>query len=107
MDSMKLFWGLLILGLGGVFLCINQGIISSSIWGIIVLLWPVILLAIGLSLLIKNEKLASFAILLLVLGATTFIVIEYKNNADHNFRGNMVQVWKNKFEEGVDNICAE
>lgn len=45
--------GIILVVVGAVFLLSNLGIISSSAWGII---WPLILIAIGLGVMVKKSK---------------------------------------------------
>ncbi|MCX6026246.1 MAG: LiaF-related protein [Chloroflexi bacterium] len=48
---------ILLIGLGLIFLLTNLGMLSSSIWGVLVRIWPVILIAIGVDLLIGRRSL--------------------------------------------------
>ena len=41
---------ILLIGLGLVFLLTNLGMLSTSIWGVLLRIWPVILIAIGVDL---------------------------------------------------------
>ncbi len=47
---------ILLIGLGVTFLLTNLGMLSSSIWGVLVRIWPVILIAIGIDLLIGRRS---------------------------------------------------
>jgi len=87
MDSMKLFWGLVLLSFGAVLLGVNQGWLASSIWVSIFALWPIILIAIGLKLLVKNEKLLSGFTIGLVLLATVFVVLTYDGGSNDRLFG--------------------
>lgn len=73
MRSSTVFWGLLILFSGLVFLGINLGLFPVFIWEQIWRLWPLILIAIGLRKLIVNDRLFSLISLLLVLGALAWL----------------------------------
>jgi len=89
-DSMKLFWGLVVLSFGLVLIGTNQGWISSSIWASIFMLWPILLIVIGLSLIIKNQKVLSVVVLLIMLASTCVVAMTYnRNNSDF--------VWGNTF----------
>ena len=48
---------ILLIGLGLVFLLTNLGMLSTSIWGVLLRIWPVILIAIGVDLLIGRRSL--------------------------------------------------
>lgn len=48
-----MFFGIVVLAIGVVFLLQNLGFISSGVWGII---WPCILIAMGLSMMCKKSK---------------------------------------------------
>ncbi|SET73592.1 hypothetical protein SAMN05660297_03322 [Natronincola peptidivorans] len=53
----KLTDGILLIGIGILFLLSNLGIIHWSIWGAIINLWPLILIIIGTNILLKNKPL--------------------------------------------------
>lgn len=74
MNSMKLFWGMILLLTGATFIAVNMGYVESSVWLDIFALWPLILVVLGLRLLIKNEKLLAVIYMLIVLFAVSFIV---------------------------------
>ena len=73
MNSNKVFWGLLFLAVGVLWLLGNLGIISGDFWAEIWRLWPLLLILWGLSLLIGKESRASlvFSVIsvVIVLGA--------------------------------------
>ncbi len=46
-----MFFGLLLVVIGAVFLLQNLGIVSGSVWNLI---WPLIIMLFGISLLIKS-----------------------------------------------------
>ncbi len=48
---------ILLIGLGLVFLLTNLGMLSMSIWGVLLRVWPVILIAMGIDLLIGRRSL--------------------------------------------------
>jgi hypothetical protein len=60
---------ILLIGLGVTFLLTNLGMLSSSIWGVLLRIWPVILIAIGIDLLIGRRSLLGRVLaLVLILG---------------------------------------
>ena len=46
----------ILIGLGSVFLLINLGVLSWSVWTVIFRLWPVLLVAAGLDLLLGRRS---------------------------------------------------
>jgi hypothetical protein len=48
-----MFFGLLLVILGALFLLRNFGILNASIWGI---LWPLVIILLGLSMMFKKNK---------------------------------------------------
>lgn len=91
MDSIKLFWGLVIVLVGIAFIGVNASWWDSSIWPIIFSLWPVILIVFGLKLLIPDEKVLALALLAVVVLAVIFVAYGYSNgtktNVNRNFFG--------------------
>jgi len=60
---------ILLIGLGVTFLLTNLGMLSSSIWGVLLRIWPVILIAVGIDLLIGRRSLLGRVLaLVLILG---------------------------------------
>lgn len=53
-----LFWGIFLLLLGGIPLLDRLGIIDASSWGDVWRLWPVVIIAIGLAILIGRSRMA-------------------------------------------------
>lgn len=49
-------WSVLLAGLGGIFLLANFGYIQVSVWTVVLRLWPVLLIALGLDLLIGRRR---------------------------------------------------
>jgi hypothetical protein len=49
-------WSVLLAGLGGIFLLANFGYIQVSVWTVVIHLWPVLLIAWGLDLLIGRRR---------------------------------------------------
>ncbi len=67
-DSSRLVWGLVLLGLGLIFLLSNFGFFPPGLWG---RWWPLILIAIGLIILLRRrEPAAMFEAPLAPSGAT-------------------------------------
>lgn len=79
MDGMKLFWGLLLIIFGFVVIGTNVGIVDNSIWFNILSLWPVILIAFGLKLLLPDEKTLALSLFGLLILAVVFVFFTYPN----------------------------
>jgi len=73
--------GLIIILVGLIFLANNFGILPWSIWYHLIQLWPIILIAIGLDLILKGTSLPSLRVLppLLIIGAICLTVYLYQN----------------------------
>lgn len=70
----SVFW----LGLGGVLLLANLGVLAFSVWSVLINLWPLLLIAIGLDLVLGRRSLAggviaSVIMLVLVGGSLWFL----------------------------------
>jgi len=55
MKPLRIFWGLLILIVGIIFLAINLNLINADIWGRFLIFWPVLIVLFGLGLVFKNS----------------------------------------------------
>lgn len=66
MKLSTLFWGILFILIGGLFLLNNLGVLDVN-WGTIWRLWPLILVFWGLSLLLGKQRLPWYVVLLLIL----------------------------------------
>lgn len=78
MNSLRLFWGLVVLSLGGLLIAVSEGYLDASIWESLWLIWPVILVVIGLRFLIKNDKLLMGVTLLVFLASALFVASDYR-----------------------------
>lgn len=64
-----LVWPVILIGAGVVFLLNNMGVLSWSVWETLWRLWPVLLIAIGLDILIgRHSRLGSLLVALLLVG---------------------------------------
>lgn len=84
MKTDKIFWGIFLVFIGGIFLLENFDVIDFS-WGYIWRFWPVILILIGVNLLFKNSnsKVAIFVtagITILTLGLLAYKGLEGNHN---------------------------
>ena len=64
----SLFWPVLLIGLGVLFLLQNFGLLPRGMWAALVPLWPVLLIVLGLDMFLGRRSLSG-AILVLVLSA--------------------------------------
>lgn len=76
-----LFWPIILIGAGVIFLLANLGIISSNPWPIIWNLWPVILIVIGLDILFGRRTLLGGVVgaalgVLLVVGVIILLIAQ-------------------------------
>lgn len=71
-----LVWPVILIGAGVVFLLNNLGVLSWSIWGSLWRLWPVLLIAVGLDILVGRRSLwASLAVALLLVAVLAAAVL--------------------------------
>jgi hypothetical protein len=72
----SLFWPLLLIGVGVVFLLGNAGIIDPPSWGTLFRLWPLALIAIGLDLLVgrRSPIIGGLLGLLVVVAVVAFLI---------------------------------
>lgn len=75
----RLFWPIILIGVGVIFLLNNLGVITGSPWEVIWRLWPVLLIALGLEVLIGRTgavgAIASAVLGLAVVGGVLWILI--------------------------------
>jgi hypothetical protein len=75
----RLFWPIILIGVGVIFLLNNLGVITGSPWEVIWRLWPVLLIALGLEILIGRTgvvgSLVSAVLGLAVVGGVLWILI--------------------------------
>ena len=65
MKLSTVFWGVLFIVLGGLFLLNNLGVIFFN-WGVLWRLWPIVLVAWGLSIIFGKEPLRWYVVLLMI-----------------------------------------
>lgn len=75
----RLFWPIILIGVGVIFLLNNLGVITGSPWEVIWRLWPVLLIALGLEILIGRTgavgSIVSAVLGLVVVGGVLWILI--------------------------------
>jgi len=99
-------WGIILLGIGLVFLAINFGYLDYFVWMRLLSLWPVLVIAIGLELIFKRTKLQFMALLSPLLLALTFL---YVSSVDWQRDGyHFYYRWDNKdYEQHVYHYSLE
>ena len=65
----NLFWALILIAAGTIFLFQNLGVLSGNVWDVIILIWPLLIVLVGLNDLIRNRGIAGPAILISIGGA--------------------------------------
>src|SRR5512139_3611494 len=53
--GIRLFWPIILIGIGSILLLTNLGVITGNPWTIIIQLWPVLLIALGLEILLGGS----------------------------------------------------
>src|SRR6476469_1361885 len=109
MKSDKIFWGILFVFVGGVFLLENFGVIDFS-WHYVWRFWPVLLILTGVNILFarSNSKigiLATVVITVATLGLLTYKGLEKGQEHDHwdfGFSDNSKDGWENKDDNDSD-----
>jgi hypothetical protein len=69
----KLTWGLVLLGIGALFLLQNLGVLNFY-WGSVWRLWPLIIVIIGINLVLPKNIVGNLLSVLIILGAFFFLV---------------------------------
>jgi len=78
-SSPRLFWPIILIGVGVIFLLSNLGVITGNPWSVIWQLWPVLLIALGLEILLARSgatgAVVSAGLGLAVVGGVLWILI--------------------------------
>ena len=82
MKSDKIFWGIFLVFIGGIFLLENFDIIDFS-WRYVWRFWPVILILVGVNILFKNSKSQTGIIVTAVITVITLGLLTYKGLEKH------------------------
>ncbi len=103
-----LFWPIILIGAGVIFLLANLGIIPSNPWPLIWNLWPVILIVIGLDILFGRRSLlgglVGAALGLVVIAGLIFLLIAQPNLPGLNFTLGNAQLQTRHVEAPLDGI---
>jgi hypothetical protein len=89
----SLFWPIILIGVGAIFLLSNLNVITGNPWAIIWRLWPILLIAIGLDILLGHRSsigsIVGGLIGLAVVGIVLWILIAKPALPGLNFSGNL------------------
>ncbi len=83
-------WGILLLCVGLIFLANNLGYLDYDVWGSIITLWPVLIIAIGVEILFRRSRLwfLSLASPLLIVAAFAYAVLAAEQLGSKTFMFN-------------------
>jgi hypothetical protein len=93
--GVRLFWPIVLIGVGSILLLTNLGVIHGNPWTIILQLWPVLLIALGLEILLGGatgwRAVASAALGLALVGGILWILIAQPPIPGLNFGSSNLQ----------------
>lgn len=91
--GVRLFWPIVLIGVGAILLLSNLGVIHGSPWPIIFQLWPVLLIALGLEILLGGatggRAIVSALLGLALVGGVLWILIAQPPIPGLSFSGNL------------------
>lgn len=68
----KLIWGLILIGIGGLFLLDNLGFIEFY-WGSIWRMWPIVLVIIGINLILPKNRMGNILTVIMIVAVFVFL----------------------------------
>jgi hypothetical protein len=80
-------WGVILLGIGLLFLAINLGYLSHHVWWGLIRLWPVFLIAMGIELIFRGGQLRILAFLSPLIVAAAFAYAAFNDNQYDSYDG--------------------
>lgn len=95
----SIFWPILLIGFGLIWLMVNLGILPGWSWISLWRLWPLLLIAIGLDLLIARRSAVVGA--LIALGTLGLIIVIILAGGLLGYSGNRVEVTTEQFSEPI------
>ena len=101
----KIFWGIFLVFIGGIFLLENFDIIDFS-WRYVWRFWPVILILIGVNILFKNSKSQTGIIVTAVITVITLGLLTYKGLEKHRDNESKWS-WNNSDDKNNDADSAD
>lgn len=87
MKSRNVFGGLLLIFLGAIFLLSNFGLIGKDIWRIYKDFWPLLLIALGLLLIFKNNLFVQIMAVVLIIAIPLAAYLYRDNRTGPRLRG--------------------
>lgn len=79
MNPSRVRWGVTLILIGGIFLAINLGRLSWWIWADLLRLWPVLLIAIGLEVIVRKSKVEFFGYISTIIIIASVLWVIYDN----------------------------
>ncbi len=89
MNIGKLIWGLIVIFIGLIFLLINYGVLSPTIWASIWKLWPLILIVAGLSIISKSlstigQIILNIVVVIMIIAGLAWVITSGNYSFDKN-----------------------
>jgi hypothetical protein len=103
MPQRSLFWPLIFIGVGGIWLLSNLGILSAASISVLFRLWPLILIVVGLDLLIGRNNPALGR--LIALGAVALIIVLMILGPSFGMASN-VEIKSGSYTEPLDDAAS-
>jgi hypothetical protein len=108
--GIRLFWPIILIGVGSILLLNNLGVIKGNPWTIIFQLWPVLLIALGLEILFGGatgwRAIVSALLGLVLVGGVLWILIAQPPIPGLNFSSNLQTTNISHPLEGVESARA-
>src|SRR5512143_1397450 len=108
--GVRLFWPIILIGVGSILLLTNLGVIKGNPWNIILQLWPVLLIALGLEILFGGatggRAVVSALLGLALVGGILWILIAHPPIPGLNFNSNLQTTNISHPLEGVESAQA-
>src|SRR5512139_3827557 len=109
--GVRLFWPIILIGVGAILLLSNLGVIHGNPWTIIFQLWPVALIALGLEILFGGSTgwraVVSALLGLALVGGILWILIVQPPIPGLNFNSNLQTTTISQSLNGVESARAD
>src|SRR5512136_782073 len=110
--GVRLFWPIILIGVGAILLLSNLGVIQGNPWTIIFQLWPVLLIALGLEILLGGSTgwraVASALLGLALVGGILWVLIAQPAIPGLNFGSSNLQTTNVSHPlDGVESATAD
>ncbi len=100
MKPLRIFWGLLILFIGIIFLAVNTGLIATDVWTNFILFWPILIVLFGLGLILRNSFIY-FLVAVIMIAATFYFALSDPYNWQKE-EENKAQILAQNFVQNYD-----